>query len=107
MSMQSDLAAAFADVATTCPAYYAGQETRGFFDRAQQVATRTDIDFTSTATVLRIGTGALVDVVAHSALSIGALGAADAIGATEYTILDSLPEDDGAVTVLILTEGAP
>lgn len=105
MSLQSDVAAAFAEVAVTCPVLYAGQGTRGFLDRGQQTVTRGTTEYLIDGTVLRIATGALTEVVTDAPIVVGALGAANADGGESFTIVETLREDDGLTTAIVLAGG--
>lgn len=104
MSVQSDLASAFAEVSVTVPVSYNGTATRGFLDRAGTIRKMGGGPVQVEKDTLSIQKGVLT-LVSETEITIGEVGALTADNGTVCNVAHFEPAEDGLVLAVTLTGG--
>ena len=97
MSLQSDLAAAFAEVAATVPVRLGSVTVRGFLDNGGTIVPLAGTDLQRIGTVVHLIKDSLPGLEEQVSVIVGALGAVTADGGTHYRVVTIDPIDDGLV----------
>lgn len=105
MSLQSDLVSAFAEVEATVPVRLGDAETRGFLDSQGGMIPLAGTDMQRIGTVLYLQKDSLPGLTENVTVTVGALGAATAVGGTTYRIASIDPVDDGLILACPLGGG--
>ncbi|MDB4906367.1 MAG: hypothetical protein JWO05_1151 [Gemmatimonadetes bacterium] len=105
MSATSDLLVAFSEVELTHPVQYGAESTRGFLNRSGEARHVLGVDVEVAADVLFLRTDALPDLAEETPITVGALGAASAVGGTVWLVQQLFPVDDGTIVAAALAGG--
>lgn len=105
MSLASDLALAFAEVAGTVPVTCGGVDARGFLDSAGGIIPLAGSDVQRIGTTLYVLPGALPALAQGVELRVGTVGAATAAGGTVYRVAQIDPIEDGLILACQLGGG--
>ena len=107
MSVASDLASAFAELAFTVPVSCGASSTRAFFNRAGSVVKVGGVGVQLEHDTLFVQRGTLDPDVKHenAQVQVGELGDVDATAGDWYDVGDITPMDDGLISQIVITGG--
>ncbi len=97
MSLQSDLAAAFAEVAATVPVRLGDVTVRGFLDNGGSIVPMAGTELQRIGLVVHLIAGSLPGLTEQASVTVGAVGALTAANGSQYRVVAIDPIDDGLI----------